>query len=141
MTGDDLDALRAELVQDEGLRLTPYSDTVGKVTIGYGRNLTDVGISREEASYLLQNDIAGAVGALHVKCPWFPTLSGLRQRVLINLTINCGIEGVLGFRRMIAALRIRDWDEAANELLDSDAARKAPSRYQRLARQLRTDQP
>ena len=54
---DLLTAARAELIADEGLRLKPYTDTVGKITIGIGRNLTDVGISKEEAYALCDTDI------------------------------------------------------------------------------------
>ena len=41
-----------QLIRDEGLRLFPYTDTVGKLTIGVGRNLTDAGISADEAEVL-----------------------------------------------------------------------------------------
>jgi lysozyme len=46
-----------QLRRDEGVRLHPYTDTVGKLTIGVGRNLADMGISDAEATVLLQNDI------------------------------------------------------------------------------------
>ena len=46
-----------ELTRDEGMRLMPYRDTVGKLTIGVGRNLDDVGISLDEANMLLTNGI------------------------------------------------------------------------------------
>lgn len=49
-----------QLVRDEGLRLHPYIDSVGKLTIGVGRNLTDMGISQAETEMLLSNDIANA---------------------------------------------------------------------------------
>ncbi|EHP39407.1 lysozyme [Cupriavidus basilensis OR16] len=53
----DRQKLLAELKRDEDLRLKPYVDTVGKTSIGIGRNLDDVGISQEEAIFLAQNDI------------------------------------------------------------------------------------
>ena len=49
--------LRDQLIIDEGLRLRPYRDSVGKLTIGVGRNLDDVGISNDEAMVLLDHDI------------------------------------------------------------------------------------
>ena len=49
--------LHDELVRDEGVRLKPYRDTVGKLTIGTGRNLDDMGISEVENAMLLDNDI------------------------------------------------------------------------------------
>ena len=53
----DRQLLRSQLERHEGLRLKPYRDTVGKLTVGYGRNLEDVGISRDEADFMLDNDI------------------------------------------------------------------------------------
>ena len=50
--------LREMLIRHEGLHLKPYRDSVGKLTIGVGRNLDDVGITREEALILLEHDIA-----------------------------------------------------------------------------------
>lgn len=50
--------LEKDLIRDEGLRLKPYHCTAGKLTIGYGRNLDDNGISEEEALSMLRNDIA-----------------------------------------------------------------------------------
>jgi lysozyme len=41
----------------EGLRLNVYQCTAGKNTIGYGRNLDDNGISKDEADFMLRNDV------------------------------------------------------------------------------------
>jgi hypothetical protein len=45
----------------EGLRLKPYRDTVGKLTIGFGRNLEEKGISQLEAEFLLYQDIEQSI--------------------------------------------------------------------------------
>ena len=39
----------------EGLSLKPYKCTAGKLTIGYGRNIEDKGISQEEAERFLDD--------------------------------------------------------------------------------------
>jgi lysozyme len=64
VTTFDVDALTADLIRDEGLKLKPYTDTVGKLTIGIGRNLTDRGISRQEALVLARNDVDAAAAEL-----------------------------------------------------------------------------
>lgn len=58
------DDIILDLKLDEGLRLKPYRDTVGKLTIGIGRNLDDVGISEAEAEYLLSNDLDRTISDL-----------------------------------------------------------------------------
>lgn len=136
----DVDALAADLRRDEGLRLKPYRDTVGKLTIGYGRNLDDRGISKPEAEYLLMSDIGATIQAVQAALPWFSRVDGIRQRVLVNIAFNAGVAGLLGFKRMLVALEHERFEEAADELLNSQAARDLPQRYGRLAAMLRTGQ-
>ncbi len=52
-----LERIKEQLVRHEGLGLKPYRCPAGKLTIGYGRNLDDTGISKAEAYELLSNDI------------------------------------------------------------------------------------
>ncbi len=49
---------------NEGMRLKPYRCSAGKLTIGYGRNLDDRGISAHEANDLFENDLIDAEMAL-----------------------------------------------------------------------------
>lgn len=120
---------------DEGLRLDLYQDTVGKQTIGYGRCLDDVGISRDEAEYLFHNDIIRVVDALK-RMDFWETLSANRQAVLINMAFCLGIYGIKKFKKMIAALRIADYTEAGAQILDSKFAKQTGERANRLAVQM-----
>lgn len=129
--------LSNQLATDEGIRLKPYKDTVGKTTIGVGRNLDDVGISRQEAMGLLANDIATVVAMLDHNLPWWSQMSDRRQQVLANMAFNVGITRLLGFRNMLAAMQVGHWDEAAAEMLDSLWAKQVGARAQRLAYMMR----
>ncbi len=120
----------------EGLRLKVYTDTVGKPTIGWGRNLEDKGITREEASVLLNNDIAETAAWLNT-LPWFDALNIARQAVIMDMAFNLGRHGLLGFPKMIAALAEQNYLHAASEILDSDAGRMLPTRYGELAEIMR----
>ena len=51
--------LLSELCRDEGFKDKPYTCSAGKISIGIGRNLEDVGLSRDEILYLYRNDIVG----------------------------------------------------------------------------------
>ncbi len=125
--------LRRVLRHDEGLRLKPYTDTVGRLSIGYGRNLTDVGISQEEADYLLGHDLERAESDLVRVYPIVSTLDDTRRGVLICLTFNIGIGGVQTFRAMWQAIYDGDYQKAANEMLDSTWAAQVGARATRLA--------
>jgi lysozyme len=125
-----------QLRRDEGIRKMPYKDTVGKLTIGVGRNLDDVGLSDAEINFLLKNDIDVATAKLNRLYPWFSTLDPVRQGVLINMTFNMG--SVSAFPRMLALVQSGDYEGAAVEMLDSLWARQVGARAQRLSQQMRT---
>lgn len=126
-------SLRDQLLLHEGIRLKPYRDTVGKLTIGVGRNLDDVGISYEEALVLLDNDILRAQSAVMHALHWAAHLDRARFEVLVNMAFNLGINGLLGFPRFLAALEAGDYPKAAREMLDSKWARQVGQRAVELA--------
>lgn len=131
---------RADFVRligaDEGCRLKPYRDIKGVLTIGYGRNLEENGIRPSEAAMMRDNDIA-EVEAEAAKFPYFAGLSPNRQLVILSLLYNLGATKFRGFKRFGAAMLRFDYETAADEILDSDAARDLPQRYGRLADMMR----
>ncbi len=131
-------SLQKQITTHEGLRLHPYKDTVGKLTIGVGRNLDDVGISQDEALYMLVNDLNRAESSLRQHLPWFETLDDMRQRVLIDMTFNLGIRGMLSFTRMLQALRCAQFNDAAQEMLASKWAQQVGERATTLAHMMMT---
>lgn len=84
MTPDDLDALRRDLIRDEGLRLKPYRCAAGKLTIGVGRNLDDKGITSDEAMALLDDDITECLTDL-ATFDWFGSLTPDQRRGILNM--------------------------------------------------------
>lgn len=133
-----VNSLVEQLIRDEGIVLHPYTDTVGKVTIGVGRNLTDVGITQAEATYLLVNDIQNATDHLAKALPWSGRLDDVRHAALLNMTFNVGIGALCAFTKFLAALQAEDWKTARNEMLDSTWAKQVGARAQRLAMQIET---
>lgn len=129
----DIAKLKSDLERDEGLRLKPYKDTVGKLTIGIGRNLDDVGISEEEARHLLGNDIEWVVEELDRAMPWWRTMPEPAQRALCNMCFNLGMPTLRQFSNMLAALQAGDYRKAADEALDSRWARQVKGRADRIA--------
>jgi len=125
------------IIEDEGLRLLPYRCTAGKLTIGVGRNLDDVGISKEEALFLFRHDITRAIQDLWLDVDCYRILSDTRKAVLLNLRFNLGRPRFLGFKKMLTALNEGDYEETASQILDSKAARDLPGRYNRLAEMMR----
>jgi len=130
--------LHEMLIRHEGLRLKPYNDTVGKLTIGVGRNLDDVGITREEALMLLDNDIAKVRREVNRAFPWFAQLNPVRKNVVLNMVFNIGLPRFRQFKKTIAAIMAKDWEEAASQMLDSRWARQVGRRARELAAMMKT---
>lgn len=125
--------LEEQLIKHEGLKLKPYLDTRGKLTIGIGRNLDDKGITKDEALMLLRNDIIHATSALEEMIPNYSSLSLLRQRVLIDMCINLGVRGLKKFKKFLAAIKAGNFTVAADEMMKSKWADQVGKRATRLA--------
>lgn len=130
--------LKEQLLTDEGLRLKPYKCTAGKTSIGVGRNLDDVGISKAEAMVMLNNDIDNCARDLDKALPWWRELDDARQNVLLNMCFNLGINRLLGFKKTLGLMQAKRYDAAAAEMLDSKWADDVGLRAARLARVMRT---
>lgn len=131
------DALIAQLIRHEGLKPKPYTDTVGKKTIGIGRNLDNVGISKDEAIYLCGNDITHAE-QIATQYDWYAKLNEARQNVVLNMIFNLGQTRFGGFLNMIGAIAKGDYDVAANHMMSSKWAAQVGKRAEELATQMRT---
>lgn len=157
--------IEEQLILHEGLRLNVYRCPAGIWTIGVGRNLEakgltkqekekilgvgglskleviDVllerGISREEALYLLDNDIVDCRRDLE-RYDWYTKLDPVRQKVLIDMRLNLGMAGLLEFKRMIVALAAQDYERAADEMEDSKWYPQVKTRGVRLVEMMRT---
>lgn len=127
-----------QLKRDEGFRQFPYLDSVGSLTIGYGRNLIFKGISKSEASLLLSNDIDQVWSQCLTSIHSFKSLDSVRQSVLANMAFNLGIRGLLKFKRMLAAIAVGNYELASAHMLDSLWHKQVGARAERLAQQLST---
>jgi lysozyme len=144
----DLYTVSQRLLLHEGLRLQPYRCSKGKLTIGIGRcldtnPLTDEekavvgqwerGITKCAALYLLRNDIKRVYAELKKRLDFFKDLDAERQYALIDMAFNLGVHGLLQFRKMLEALKLKDYRRAAIECLASKYARETGQRAKRIA--------
>lgn len=138
MTGPELVLLRAQLIRHEGMSLRLYKDTTGHWMIGAGRNLSDIGITVDEAGLMLDNDIARTLGAVENMWPWFDRLDSVRQRAFMDLAFNLGVDGLAGFPRFLENARTGHHEDAAAELEASKWFRQVGERGPFIVRQWRT---
>lgn len=143
------------LMVNEGCVLKSYKDTVGKLTIGIGRNLDDNPLSQEElcyighncrtkfisndqAAYLCRNDLKKVRADLDRDLPWWRDLCPDRQFVMIDLCFNMGIGTLKTFKRTLDSIATGYYEQAAKQLLQSKYAKQVGARADRNAYALRT---
>lgn len=124
--------IRSLLRLHEAERSKPYRCTAGKITIGVGRNLDDVGLSPDEIAYLFENDLRRVELELHRAFPWVTSLDPVRYAVMVDMLFNLGVSRLKGFRKFLAAMERKDWKTASVEMMDSLWARQVKTRATRL---------
>lgn len=134
----NLNKLAAQLEVDEGRKTKPYKDTVGKLTIGVGRNLDDRGLSDDEITYILMNDIRIVEAELDKHLPWWREMNDVRQNVLANMCFNMGINKLKGFVNTLRMMQAKRYDAAAGGMMNSLWARQVGDRAVRLSTMMRT---
>ncbi len=134
-----MEILRDQIKRHEGYRDRVYLDTEGFPTVGYGHHLYPGSrISREIAELLLDIDMADtAAEFLKIHPDRIRKLSLARKRVIMNMIFNMGLQRVLAFKKMWAAIDQEDWETAAKEMLDSKWADQVKGRATELAEIMR----
>lgn len=121
----------------EGIILKPYRDSVGILTIGYGRNLESKGITLKEAEVLLRNDVFECIRYAEI-LPWFDELDDVRKSVIVEMLFNLGPKRFMSFKGMIEAIANAQFEIAAAEMLDSLWAKQVKGRASTLAQLMNT---
>lgn len=137
----NFDKLFHEINGDEGFVSHVYKDHLGYYTIGHGI-LVDQrrggGITEEESEFIVRNRLSKLAIQLTNSIECFSDLSETRQHALINMGYQLGLPGLLGFKKMIAALEEGDFETAYREALDSKWAKlDTPARAERVAAEIR----
>jgi lysozyme len=138
-----IENLTRQLQGDEGTRATVYKDSLGFWTIGTGR-LVDpskkgCGLRPKEIAFMLANDIEERTESLNSKLPWMVTMSPARQAVLLNMSFQLGVDGLLTFVNTLKMAQSGDFDGASKGMLQSKWASQTPQRAKRLSEQMRLD--
>lgn len=130
----------ARLPGEEGIKAFAYNDATGarvtcqpagNLSIGEGINL-ETGLAPEEISWLTANRLGKLETQLEAFA-WYQGLDPPRASVFLDVGFNVGLTNLLHFAHCISAAAIKDWQTASEQLMDSDAARQLPGRYQALA--------
>ena len=139
-----------DLISDhEGVKLKVYDDAtgqelkagdilIGHPTIGIGRNVAKdgLGLSQEEAEFMLMNDIE----RVEEEIKNFPIehLNEVRTAIIIDMAFNMGITrfNPTMWKKTFQAIVNEDWQKATTEMLDSNWARQTKRRSARLSQMM-----
>lgn len=138
----NLERLKQDLREDEGVVYSIYKDHLGNATLGIGHLITredeewdkpsGTPVSKARVEALFDQDIEKAIETARGVVPNFDELPHVAQEVLVNMAFNLGWRRLSGFKKMIAALKIQDFKTAAAEGRDSLWRRQVPNRAEKL---------
>jgi lysozyme len=129
------------LKRHEGVRYYVYRDHLGYETIGVGRCINravGLGLSPDEVEYLLINDVQRCIEELDGAFEWFKDLDEVRREAMINLCFNLGLTKLRKFVNALEAMKQRNYNKAATELLNSKWANQVGERSREVAQMIRT---
>ena len=131
--------LLQQIKEHEGLVLKPYKCPVGKLTIGYGHNLEDNGLSKTACEFILSEDIDEAKKNLYAVFTrkFFESLSNNQKIALIDMMFNLGLSKFLTFKKFILAVKNKDFIKASAEIINSKAYQQNKRRYKKLSEQIK----
>ena len=141
------DQLRQELADDEGCKYSVYLDHLNLPTFGIGHLITEsdpefgqpIGteVSEERVRKAFNLDVAVTIDECKVLYPDFDDLPEECQHIIANMIFNMGRPRLSKFKMMKAAIDNRDFNEAAEQMIDSRWHDQVPNRAKRLVKRMR----
>ena len=141
------DKLREELAEDEGCKFEVYLDHLGLPTFGIGHLVVEqdpeyghaVGtpVDEERVRQVFNLDIASTLDECQVLYSDFDELPEEAQLIIANMMFNMGRPRLSKFKGMKAGVDARDWNRAADEMVDSRWHDQVPNRAKRLVKRMR----
>ena len=144
----NLDTLRKQLEIDEGIKHDIYLDHLGLPTFGIGHLITDAdpesgqevgtAISDERVRQAFEADVVSVIEDCNKLYNDFDELPEEVQQIIANMMFNMGRTRLSKFRGMKRGVDARDWDAAADEMVDSRWYRQVTNRADRLVQRMRS---
>ena len=143
----NLEQLRQEIEIDEGVKYEIYLDHLGLPTCGIGHLIVEgdeeygqeVGttVSEERVAELFESDVQVTLDECERLYSGFSELPEEVQHILANMMFNMGRPRLSGFKKFNAAVAAGEWEEAAEEMIDSRWYRQVTNRADRLVTRMR----
>ena len=143
----NLEKLREELKRDEGCEYKIYNDHLGYATFGIGHLITEndpehgqslgTEVLEDRVIEAFEFDIETVLEDCKILYYDFHSLPEEVQRIIANMMFNMGRTRLSKFRNMKSNIDRRDWNAAADEMVDSVWYRQVTNRANRLVERMR----
>ena len=143
----NINKLREEITFDEGVKYEVYLDHLGLPTFGIGHLVTkndeefgeDVGypVSEQRVNEVFELDMNIVLGDCKILYDDFDDLPEEAQHIIANMMFNMGRPRLSKFKGMKRGVDARDWNAAADEMVDSRWYRQVTKRADRLVNRMR----
>jgi len=143
----DIQQLRKQLEIDEGVKYDIYLDHLGLPTFGIGHLVTKtdpesgqaVGtpISKERVAECFDMDVQSVINDCNKLYENFDELPEEVQQIIANMMFNMGYTRLSKFKGMKRGVDSKDWNQAADEMVDSRWYRQVTNRANRLVERMR----
>ena len=143
----NLEQLREQLEFDEGCVYEIYNDHLGYATFGIGHLVTEsdpeqgqslgTAVSSDRVAEAFESDIQSVLRDCNILYSDFDDLPEEAQQVIANMMFNLGRPRLSKFAGMKRGVDARDWDAAADEMVDSNWYRQVTNRADRLVERIR----
>lgn len=141
----DYEEIKERIKKHEGFIPKIYKDILGKVTIGYGHLVTEkdnfqegIEYSKEELEKVFNEDFNKAVEGANELTSQLNLVLATVKGVIIEMVFQLGKTGVSKFKKFFEALNKQDYNEAANQMIDSNWHKQTPKRCEELANIIRS---
>ena len=144
----NMEKLQEELENDEGVKYEIYNDHLGYPTFGIGHLILDsdpeygsstgTEVSEDRVKEAFASDVVGVVSDCETLYPDFEELPEEAQRIIANMMFNMGRPRLSKFKGMKRGVDAKDWNAAADEMVDSSWYRQVTNRAERLVERMRT---
>ena len=143
----NIEQLRKELEVDEGVKYEIYNDHLGYPTFGIGHLVRDsdpeagaalgTPVTEDRVIEAFNQDVETVLNDCTILYGDFNELPEEAQLIIANMMFNLGRPRLSKFKGMKAGVDSRDWNKAADEMIDSAWYKQVPNRAERLVKRMR----
>ena len=143
----NIEQLRKELEVDEGVKYEIYNDHLGYPTFGIGHLVRDTDpeagaalgtpVSEDRVIEAFNKDVESVLNDCTILYGDFSKLPEEAQLIIANMMFNLGRPRLSKFKGMKAGVDAKDWNKAADEMVDSAWYRQVPNRAGRLVTRMK----